>query len=136
MTPVPAGHDVLPLHMMDRYFSFYWPRLGLDREQFLALGHHDGSGDGFNMTALSMRLSGYRNGVSVRHGEITRAMRHDLWPGVDAPLAPITSITNGVHMPTWISAPLQELLNRYLPEGWWENPADPDVWRNAGYPGR
>src|SRR5919112_2015289 len=117
-TPVPAGHDVFPPHLVDRYFGFYWPRLGLDREQFLALGHHDGSGDGFNMTALSMRLSGFRNGVSVRHGEITRAMWHDLWPGVEAPLAPISSITNGVHMPTWISPSLQELLNRYLQEGW------------------
>ena len=130
-TPVPAGHDVFTPQMMDRYFSFYWPRLGLDRDQFLALGHHDGSGDGFNMTALSMRLSGFRNGVSVRHGEITRAMWHDLWPGVEAPLAPITSITNGVHMPTWISGTLQELLNRNLPEGWWENLQDPDVWSNV-----
>ena len=40
-TPVPAGHDVFPPHLMDRYFGFYWPRLGLDREEFLALGRHD-----------------------------------------------------------------------------------------------
>jgi glycogen phosphorylase len=127
-TPVPAGHDVFPPHMMDRYFGFYWPHLGLDRDQFLALGHHNASGDGFNMTALSMRLSGFRNGVSSRHGEITRAMWHDLWPDIEPPLAPITSITNGVHLPTWISAPLQELLDRYLPQGWWRNLQDEEVW--------
>ncbi len=69
------------------------------------------------MTALSMRLSGFRNGVSARHGEITRAMWHDLWPDVEPPLTPITSITNGVHLPTWISPPLQALLDRYLPSG-------------------
>ena len=127
-TPVPAGHDVFPPHLMDRYFNFYWPRLGLEREEFLALGHHDGSGDGFNMTALSMRLSGFRNGVSERHGEITRAMWHDLWPDVEAPLAPITSITNGVHLPTWISPRIQELLDRYLPEDWRQRMQEPEVW--------
>jgi starch phosphorylase len=127
-TPVPAGHDVFPPYLMDRYFSFFWPRLGLSREEFLALGHHDASGDGFNMTALSMRLSGYRNGVSVRHGEITRSMWHDLWPDIEPGFAPITSITNGVHLPTWISPPLQELLNRYLAPGWWRRIEDPATW--------
>lgn len=130
-TPVPAGHDVFSSELMDRYFGFYWPQLGLSREEFLALGHHDGSGDGFNMTALSMRLSGFRNGVSQRHGEITRQMWHDLWPDVEAPLAPITSITNGVHLPTWISAPIQELLDRYLPEDWRHDMQEPEVWEGV-----
>jgi starch phosphorylase len=128
-TPVPAGHDVFPPQLMDRYFGFYWPQLGLSREEFMALGHHDASGDGFNMTALSMRLSGYRNGVSVRHGEITRAMWHDLWPGVEPPLVPITSITNGVHLPTWIAPSLQSLLERYLPAEFWRDMQEEDVWR-------
>lgn len=130
-TPVPAGHDVFPPELMDRYFNFFWPRLGLTREEFLALGHHDGSGDGFNMTALSMRLSGYRNGVSARHGEITRTMWHDLWPNVEAPLVPITSITNGVHLPTWISAPVQELLDEHLPENWRRRMQDQEVWQGV-----
>jgi glycogen phosphorylase len=127
-TPVPAGHDVFPPYLMDRYFSFYWPRLGLTREAFLKLGHHDASGDGFNMTALSMRLSGFRNGVSARHGEITRSMWHDIWPDIEAPLTPITSITNGVHLPTWISPPVQELLDRYLPADWEQRMQHEDVW--------
>ena len=136
-TPVPAGHDVFPPHMMDRYFGFYWPRLDLNRDEFLALGHHDGSGDGFNMTALSMRLSGFRNGVSARHGEITRQMWHDLWPDVEAPLAPITSITNGVHLPTWISSPLQELLDEHLGHDWRRRHAGSrDLGRRARHPGR
>jgi starch phosphorylase len=127
-TPVPAGHDVFPPYLMDRYFEYYWPQLGLTRDEFLALGHHDATGDGFNMTALSMRLSGFRNGVSVRHGEITRAMWRDLWPGVEAPLVPITSITNGVHLPTWISPALQALLDRFLPADWRERQQEPEVW--------
>ena len=80
------------------------------------------------MTALSMRLSGFRNGVSARHGEITRAMWHDLWPDVELPLTPITSITNGVHLPTWISPPLQTLLDRYLPTAWRERMQEDDIW--------
>jgi starch phosphorylase len=128
-TPVPAGHDVFPPYLIDRYFSYYWPQLGLNREEFLALGHHDASGDGFNMTALSMRLSGFRNGVSARHGEITRAMWHDLWPDIEPAIAPITSITNGVHLPTWISAPLQTLLDEYLPADWQLRMQEEDVWR-------
>jgi len=127
-TPVPAGHDVFPPQMMDRYFSFYWPRLGLTRDQFLGLGHHGGSGDGFNMTALSMRLSGFRNGVSARHGEITRAMWHDLWPDVEPAEAPITSITNGVHLPTWISSRLQGVLDRHLPGDWRRDMQEEEIW--------
>jgi glycogen phosphorylase len=127
-TPVPAGHDVFPPYLIDRYFSYFWPQLGLTRQEFLALGHHDASGEGFNMTALSMRLSGFRNGVSGRHGEITRAMWHDLWPDVEPSLTPITSITNGVHLPTWISPPLQALLDRYLPADWQERMQEEDIW--------
>ena len=127
-TPVPAGHDVFPPYLMDRYFGYFWPRLGLDREAFLALGQHDASGDGFNMTALSMRLSGFRNGVSARHGEITRSMWHDIWPDIEPSLTPITSITNGVHLPTWISPPMQDLLGRYLPTDWERRMHDEDIW--------
>src|SRR5690606_16189774 len=60
-TPVPAGHDIFPPEMIDRYFSQYWPQLGIDREQFLELGRH-GDNPGFNFTALSMRLADHRNG--------------------------------------------------------------------------
>ena len=128
-TPVPAGHDVFPPYLIDRYFNDYWPQLGLDREAFLALGHHAASGDGFNMTALSMRLSGYRNGVSARHGEITRAMWHDIWPDVEPALTPITSITNGVHLPTWITPPLQRLLDAYLPPRWERHMQEEEIWQ-------
>ncbi|MDP9365723.1 MAG: alpha-glucan family phosphorylase [Chloroflexota bacterium] len=127
-TPVPAGHDVFGPDQMDRYFGDFWPQLGLDRDAFLALGQHDASGDGFNLTALSMRLAGHRNGVSERHGEITRGMWHDLWPGADTAVVPITSVTNGVHLPTWISPGVQALLDRYLPADWRQRQDDPFVW--------
>ncbi|MBA2518879.1 MAG: alpha-glucan family phosphorylase, partial [Chloroflexia bacterium] len=73
-TPVPAGHDVFPPYLVDRYFNHFWPGLGLSRDEFLDLGRSAESGDGFNMTALSLRLAGHRNAVSARHGELTREM--------------------------------------------------------------
>jgi len=127
-TPVPAGHDVFGPDQMDRYFGHFWPQLGLDREQFLALGRHEASGDGFNLTALSLRLAGHRNAVSERHGEITRAMWHDLWPGVEPARVPIGSVTNGVHLPTWIAPRVQALLDRHLPPDWRDRQQEPATW--------
>ncbi|MGI8478028.1 MAG: alpha-glucan family phosphorylase [Thermomicrobiales bacterium] len=127
-TPVPAGHDVFPAEMMDRYFAHYWPQLGLDRETFLALGRHGGSDAGFNLTALSMRLAERRNGVSEKHGEITRSMWHDIWPGMAAEDAPITSVTNGVHLPTWISWRITRMLDAHLGREWRDRQEDPAVW--------
>lgn len=127
-TPVPAGHDVFTPELIDRYFSSYWPQLGLGREEFFALGAHVESGDGFNLTALSLRLAGHRNGVSERHGEITREMWKEIWPGVASPVAPITSITNGVHLPTWIAPRIQRFLDRHLDPNWREHVENPFTW--------
>ena len=127
-TPVPAGHDVFSPDLIDRYFHHYWTELGLERDAFHALGHHGESGDGFNLTALSMRLADYRNGVSERHGEITRAMWHDIWPGVEPFMAPITSITNGVHLPTWLSPHIAALLDRHLDPEWRATRHEDTTW--------
>ncbi|MCC6315139.1 MAG: alpha-glucan family phosphorylase, partial [Thermomicrobiales bacterium] len=127
-TPVPAGHDVFTDDQMDRYFWHFWPQLGISRDEFLALGRHGERHSGFNMTALSMRLSGHRNAVSRKHGEVTRQMWHDIWPGIPPEDAPIIHITNGVHLPTWLSDPMQALFDRYLPADWRERQEDPATW--------
>ncbi len=127
-TPVPAGHDVFVPEMMDRYFSAYWPQLGLNRERFLALGRHAESGNAFNFTALSLRLAGHANGVSEKHGDVSREMWHGLWPDRPESEVPIISITNGVHLRTWISSPLARLYDRYLPRDWRERPDHASVW--------
>jgi starch phosphorylase len=127
-TPVPAGHDVFSPALMDRYFDHYWPQLRLSRDAFLALGRHDGSGKGFNMTALALRLAGHRNAVSERHGEVTRRMWQALWPDLAPDQAPITTVTNGVHLPTWISPPIAELLDRHLATAWRDRHDDPSIW--------
>jgi len=128
-TPVPAGHDVFPFPLMDKYFSSYYPLLGLNREEFLKLGIHPSAPSaGFNMTAFALRMSEYRNAVSRRHSEVTRQMWQPLWPDTKEEDIPIEFITNGVHVPTWIEPKMQLLFNRYLDPGWLEEHDNPVIW--------
>jgi glycogen phosphorylase len=129
-TPVAAGHDVFPFDLMDKYFGAFYPRLGLSRDDFFNLGRNPADPNaGFNMTAFALRLSAYHNGVSVRHGEGSRQMWQPLWPETPEDQVPISSITNGVHVPSWISPKKQRLLDRYLGAGWLEQHDDPAVWQ-------
>ena len=128
-TPVPAGHDVFPFQLMEKYFHTYWSSLGLDREGFLRLGSNPKDPDaGFNMTALALRLSGYRNGVSKKHGEVTRRMWQGLWPELPEDDVPIDSVTNGIHVPTWIEPKMELLFNRYLGPDWLDDHDNPVIW--------
>jgi starch phosphorylase len=127
-TPVPAGHDVFSPELIDRYFSHFWPQLDITRQAFLELGEHAETGPGFNLTALSFRLSGFRNGVSLKHGEVTRAMWRDLWPGLPQDQIPVSSITNGVHIPTWISRHMADLYTEYLGVEWLTESDRQELW--------
>jgi starch phosphorylase len=125
-TPVPAGHDAFPFHLVEQHLSGAWGDLGAYRERFLALGHHDnGGGPMFNMTALALRTSGSVNGVSRLHGEVTKQMWQSIWPGVPYESLPVKSITNGVHVPTWISAEIEALFVRHLGADWLDYHDDP-----------
>jgi len=128
-TPVPAGHDVFPFHLMEKYFHSYWESLGLDRDRFLQLGvNPEQPHTGFNMTAFALKNSGHLNGVSRRHAEVVRKMWQGLWPDVTVDKIPIDYVTNGVHVPTWIEPKMELLLNRYLGPNWLEDHDNPYVW--------
>lgn len=114
-TPVPAGNDVFPFDLVDKYFRNYWEPLGVDRNTFMRLASYDGSPDqGFNMTILALKLSNYRTGVSKVHGEVARSMWHGLWPDLREQDVPITHVTNGVHAPTWTAPEMCNLYQKYL----------------------
>ena len=130
-TPVPAGHDHFSPELMDRYFNHFWPQLGIDRSTFMALGEFEETGADFNMTAVSMRLANYRNGVSKKHGEVTRAMWHDIWPERSLEDVPIQSVTNGVHLQTWIAPRVARMLDEHLGKEWRDQQSDPDIWRGV-----
>lgn len=131
-TPVPAGHDVFPPSLMERYFAHYWEQLGLTRDSFLALGdHHDTQRPGFNMTALAMRMSHHLNGVSREHGRVSRQMWQSLWPGTPEDQVPIRSITNGIHVPTWVAGEVHHLYCRYLGPDWANRSDDSAIWHRV-----
>ena len=125
-TPVPAGHDAFPFHLVETHLAGAWGDLGGHREKFLALGHYDnGSGAMFNMTALALRTSGAVNGVSQLHGEVTKQMWQPIWPGVPYEKLPVHFITNGVHVPTWMSSEIGSLLERHLGADWLDRHDEP-----------
>ncbi|MEU8249889.1 alpha-glucan family phosphorylase [Nonomuraea sp. NPDC048916] len=134
-TPVPAGIDRFPVDMIERQFGGdnAWPTVPVER--ILALGAEADPGR-FNMALMGMRLAQRVNGVSRLHGEVSREMFKDLWPGFDLDEVPIGSITNGVHAPTWVGRELMELAGRELPSlierarGWEgiQKISDADIW--------
>ena len=127
-TPVPAGHDAFAFGMVESHLAGLWGDLGENRARFLDLGSHDnGSGPMFNMTALAMRSSASVNGVSQLHGEVTRQMWQSLWPNTPVQKVPVKSLTNGVHVPTWMSSEIARLLDQYLGSDWPERHDDPEL---------
>ncbi len=132
-TPVPAGNEVFPAHLIARYLRPYARRLGLSDDELLGLGRvnpHDGN-EPFSTTVLALRLSAFRNGVSRLHGQVTRSMWKGLWPEAPESEVPITHITNGVHLPSWYSDEIARLLDRYLGPEWLENPVDRQIWEQV-----
>jgi starch phosphorylase len=128
-TPVPAGHDAFPFHMVEQYFSGYWDELGLTRDEFLDLGRHEEEwGTSFNMTVLALKTSGQANGVSKLHGEISRKMWQSVWPERAEADVPITHVTNGVHVPTWTPLEMRQLFRKYLGPDWVQKHDDPAIW--------
>jgi len=131
-TPVPAGHDAFPFHLVEKHLAGAWGTLGSNRERFLALGAYDnGSGSQFNMPALPIRSAGSTNAVSQLHGEVTRAMFAPMWPDLPEAQRPVSAVTNGVHVPTWIASELSDLFSRYLGNDWLERHDDPALWEGV-----
>ncbi len=132
-TPVPAGIDLFPIHLIDKYFGDYHAQLGISRDEFLALGRVNPSdpNEPFSMAVLALKLSAEANGVSKLHGVVARRMWQPVWPNVPEDEVPIQSVTNGVHFPSWTSHDMGDLLDRYLGPAWRKNPSDPDVWQRV-----
>ncbi|MEI7835743.1 MAG: alpha-glucan family phosphorylase [Planctomycetota bacterium] len=132
-TPVPAGNDAFDPPMIDKYFSHYWQQLGLSRDAFLATGRQDAGNreEPMSLTVLALKLSTCRNGVSELHGQVSRKLWANVWPGLPVEEIPIESITNGIHTRSWISSDMASIYDMYLGPDWQEKPADMAVWRAA-----
>jgi starch phosphorylase len=132
-TPVPAGNDYFPPDLMGKYFGKYAEALGLSFDQCLALGRENpnDSNEAFCMTTLAIRLSNHRNGVSKLHSKVSRGMWKGIWPAFPERDVPICSVTNGVHIPSYISQEMADLYNRYLGPRWIEDPDNKRVWERV-----
>jgi starch phosphorylase len=129
-TPVAAGIDEFPAHLIEKYFGDYVCELGIDMPALLALGRVNGGdgGEPFNMARLAIREAARVNGVSRLHGRVTRKMWSDMWVNVPFEEIPVEYVTNGIHIPSWVSHDMATLLDRYLGPGWVERPTDETVW--------
>ncbi len=132
-TPVAAGHDYFSPGLMSRYLGDCAKSFGISWQEFLGLGRRNpaDNNEEFCMTALALRLASLRNGVSKLHGEVSREMWTDLWPGLPVEEVPIGHVTNGVHFESWISEEMHQLYDLYLSAGWREEAADREVWQHV-----
>jgi starch phosphorylase len=129
-TPVPAGIDLFDAGLMHYYFGQYCSDAGIDFHQLMSLGRRNPSdaGERFSMAVLAIKTSSYRNTVSSLHRRVAQEMWHELWPDLPIWEVPLTSITNGVHLPSWLNGDLDDLYDQYLEPDWREHAADPKTW--------
>jgi starch phosphorylase len=129
-TPVPAGNDTYPAAQMAEVLSGVASEKGVDVDSLVRRGrtHPDESAEPFGVTQFALRSSRIANGVSARHGEVAREMWHELWADRALEDVPITHVTNGAHIPTWIGGPMRSLLDRAFGDDWFDRAVDPATW--------
>jgi starch phosphorylase len=128
-TPVAAGNEAYEPASFLEGFADLAARLGMESQQFLDLCRaRPGTDEWPGMTPLALRMTRRANGVSLRHEQVAREMWRPLYGDAPADEVPITHVTNGIHLPTFLSGPMRALLDRYLGEGWARRASDPATW--------
>jgi starch phosphorylase len=127
-TPVPAGHDAFTFEQIEACAGPAWEEMGIDRETLLGLGTHPALPGQFHMTVTAMRLSARVNGVSRRHGQVSRNIWRELWPNRHWEAVPIGHVTNGVHLATWMATSIMAVLDEHLGSNWGERLEEPGFW--------
>jgi starch phosphorylase len=129
-TSVPAGFDIFPPDLMDRYFGEYIAEMGISRSQLLALGRTASEPwGGFNMAGLALRASAFVNGVSRLHGDVSQRLLRQYMPNVPDHEVPVGYVTNGAHTRSSVSREMTELFDRYLGAEWWRRPGQAETWQ-------
>jgi starch phosphorylase len=131
-TPVPAGNDMFPLWLIDKYFSQVWAELGMTRDQFIDLGRQAQPwGETFVMPVLALKLSERANAVSELHSHVSRQMWNFMWPDRKEENVPIGYVTNGVHTRSWLGRRMGLLFDEYLGPDWIEHIDDVNFWEEV-----
>ena len=129
-TPVPAGFDLFPPKLLEKYMAGNVAKAKISFEDFVKLGKFDpeNESESFNMAILAMETANRVNGVAKLHGEVSRGMFSPRWSEYPENEVPIDHVTNGIHMMTWVGRKMAKLLDEYCGEGWRRNPSDPANW--------
>ncbi len=131
-TPVPAGLERFGYDLIDEHFTDYYRALGLTRDEFIGLGREDmGDYELFSMPVLALNMSSRSNGVAELHGVVSRNLWQWMFPGVPESEVPISAVTNGIHVQTWMSNEMATLLDRYLNPRWRSEEWDASVWADV-----
>lgn len=128
-TPVAAGNEEFHVDLIRPYLVHFESRLGVKVEEILSWGQHPGAGPGspVSMFVLGARMAGYRNGVSQLHGRVARRMWRHLWKDRPEDEIPISHVTNGVHVSSFLSHEMSQLFSRYIGPDWYKHPSKPDT---------
>ncbi|HEY7330016.1 MAG TPA: alpha-glucan family phosphorylase [Gemmataceae bacterium] len=132
-TPVPAGNDVFAPQIIEHYLGNYIAQFKINRDEFMGLGRQNpfDQNEPFGMTVLAVRLANVSNGVSKLHGSVSRKMWKSIWPELPVTEAPIVSITNGIHTPTWVSPDMAQLFDRYMGTSYDGRPSELGMWKRV-----
>jgi starch phosphorylase len=132
-TPVPAGIDIFDSGPMWEHFHEYCREVGIEFDHLMALGRRNPQDnyERFSMAILAIKTSCHRNAVSLLHRQVSQEMWQDLWPQLPSWEVPITSVTNGVHLLSWLSNDLATLYDQYLQPDWRERLTDPKTWEQV-----
>lgn len=132
-TPVPAGFDLFPPDLLERYMGKYVEKAKIGFNDFVKLGRFDdqNTAEKFNMALLAMESANNVNGVAKLHGEVSRRMFAGRWPDYPENEVPIDHVTNGIHTMTWVGRRMAQVLDEYCGTQWRRNPSDPENWAGA-----
>ncbi len=119
-TPVAAGHDEFEEELIKPYIKPYVEKFAVSENEILSWGKPNKTDENskFLMFVFGIRFSGFINGVSMLHGQVARNMWKDLWPGRYVEEIPISHVTNGVHVLSYLSRQKNVLFERYLSSDW------------------
>jgi glycogen phosphorylase len=132
-TPVAAGHDEFSAQLIKLGFgTWHEQSLGLSPEDFLSLGRiKTGEDEAFGLTPLALRMARSTNGVSRKHGDVSRQLWQKMWPERTTEDVPITSVTNGVHAATWVGAAIRSVYQEVTGQDWLEMARHGSAWSVA-----
>lgn len=128
-TPVAAGNEEFPPELVRPYMVYYKDRFGISEDEILSWGQRPGASrhTPISMFVLGARMARYCNAVSRLHGKVSRRMWAHIWPGIPEEEVPITHVTNGIHIPTWISYENSLIFERYIGKEWNLHPSSADT---------